>query len=35
MRGVTAISLDGRPVAGREIPLADDGQEHRIAVVLG
>ncbi len=35
MRGVTAISLDGQPVAGREIPLADDGQTHTIAVVLG
>ena len=35
MRGVTAISLDGQPVTGREIPLADDGGEHRIAVVLG
>ncbi len=35
MRGVTSISLDGGPVAGREIPLADDGREHRIAVVLG
>jgi len=35
MRGVTEISLDGAPVASREIPLADDGREHRIAVVLG
>ncbi len=35
MRGVTSISLDGGPVAGREIPLADDGREHRIFVVLG
>ena len=35
MRGVTEISLDGAPVTGREIPLADDGREHRIAVVLG
>ncbi len=35
MRGVTSISLDGGPVSGREIPLADDGREHRIAVVLG
>jgi len=29
MRGVTEISLDGGPVAGREIPLADDGREQR------
>jgi len=35
MRGVTSISLDGVPVTGREIPLADDGREHRIGVVLG
>jgi cyclic beta-1,2-glucan synthetase len=35
MRGVTHISLDGGPVDGREIPLADDGREHQIAVVLG
>ncbi|HEV2065018.1 MAG TPA: glucoamylase family protein, partial [Thermoanaerobaculia bacterium] len=35
MRGVTSISLDGAPVTGREIPLADDGREHQIAVVLG
>jgi cyclic beta-1,2-glucan synthetase len=35
MRGVTSMSLDGGPVTGREIPLADDGREHRIAVVLG
>jgi cyclic beta-1,2-glucan synthetase len=35
MRGVTAISLDGQPVSGREIPLVDDGGVHTIAVVLG
>jgi cyclic beta-1,2-glucan synthetase len=35
MGGVTQISLDGGPVDGREIPLADDGREHQIAVVLG
>ncbi len=35
MRGVTSISLDGEPITGREIPLVDDGREHRIAVVLG
>ncbi|MEX0879489.1 MAG: glucoamylase family protein [Thermoanaerobaculia bacterium] len=35
MRGVTAISLDGQPVSGREIPLSDDGGAHTIAVVLG
>ncbi len=35
MRGVTSISLDGGPVTGKEIPLADDGREHRIEVVLG
>ncbi len=35
MRGVTSISLDGGPVTGSGIPLADDGREHEIAVVLG
>jgi cyclic beta-1,2-glucan synthetase len=35
MRGVTEISVDGAAVEGREIPLADDGREHRIAVLLG
>ncbi len=35
MRGVTSISLDGAPVEGCEVPLFDDGREHRIAVVLG
>ena len=35
-RGVSRISLDGRPIA-REmlIPLCDDGSEHRVEVVLG
>jgi len=32
---VTSVSLDDIPVTGREIPLADDGLEHRITVVLG
>jgi hypothetical protein len=32
---VTSVSLDEIPVTGREIPLADDGREHRITVVLG
>jgi hypothetical protein len=27
---VTSVSLDDIPVTGREIPLADDGREHRI-----
>jgi cellobiose phosphorylase len=35
MRGVTRIALDDGPVSGREIPLVDDGREHRIAVELG
>ena len=35
MRGVASITLDDGPVAGREIPLADDGREHRISVILG
>ena len=35
MRGVSSISLDGSPLAKGEIPLADDGREHSIVVVLG
>ncbi len=35
MRGVARITIDGQPLEGRDIPLADDGLEHRIAVVLG
>jgi cyclic beta-1,2-glucan synthetase len=34
-RGVRLAELDGQPVTTREIPLADDGAEHRIRVVLG
>ncbi len=34
-RGIARIVLDGEEVHGREIPLADDGREHRIAVELG
>jgi cyclic beta-1,2-glucan synthetase len=34
-RGVTRLELDGVPVAGGSIPLADDGGVHRVHVVLG
>jgi cyclic beta-1,2-glucan synthetase len=34
-RGVQEISLDGRPLAAAKVQLADDGQEHEIAVQLG
>jgi len=36
-RGVTCVELDGEalPQARTEIPLADDGQTHRVRVVLG
>jgi cyclic beta-1,2-glucan synthetase len=34
-RGIATISLDGEPAATGWIPLADDGSEHRITVVLG
>ncbi|HEY8019829.1 MAG TPA: glycosyl hydrolase family 65 protein, partial [Thermoanaerobaculia bacterium] len=34
-RGVTKVTLDGGEIQVREIPLADDGKEHRIEVVLG
>ncbi|HEY8021145.1 MAG TPA: glucoamylase family protein [Thermoanaerobaculia bacterium] len=34
-RGVVKITVDGEEIEEREIPLADDGREHRIGVVLG
>ncbi len=34
-RGVQRVELDGAPLAGREIPLLDDGQEHAVRVVMG
>jgi cyclic beta-1,2-glucan synthetase len=35
-RGVSQLSLDGAPLPGEAlIPLADDGGEHRVQVVLG
>ncbi len=34
-RGVASAELDGRPLGGAAIPLADDGATHRVRVVLG
>jgi cyclic beta-1,2-glucan synthetase len=34
-QGVRSSELDGRPLAGNTVPLVDDGQEHRLRVVLG
>ena len=34
-RGVASAELDGSPVDPAAIPLADDGGEHRVRVVLG
>ncbi|MBX6313467.1 MAG: glycosyl transferase family 36, partial [Isosphaeraceae bacterium] len=34
-RGVPLITLDGQAHEGGEIPLADDGREHEVRVVLG
>jgi len=34
-RGVVSAELDGSPVDPAAIPLADDGGEHRVRVVLG
>ncbi|MBX6313353.1 MAG: hypothetical protein IRY99_10630 [Isosphaeraceae bacterium] len=34
-RGVRTITLDDQPREGGEIPLADDGHEHVVRVVLG
>lgn len=33
--GVSEITLDGMVLEGVEIPLTDDGREHRVSVVLG
>jgi cyclic beta-1,2-glucan synthetase len=33
--GVAAVWLDGVAVEGRKIPLADDGREHQVRIVLG
>ena len=36
-RGIVSVEIDGAmlPKGGREIPLVDDGQAHRIRVVMG
>ena len=35
-RGVASISVDGKGITGRtNIPLADDGAEHQVLIVLG
>jgi cyclic beta-1,2-glucan synthetase len=34
-RGVAEATLDGQPVDATAIPLADDGREHAVRVVLG
>jgi cyclic beta-1,2-glucan synthetase len=33
--GVTRVTLDGVPVPGAVVPLADDGREHAVQVRLG
>ncbi len=34
-RGVKQVTLDGKPLSGAEIPLAEDGQWHEVRVVMG
>jgi cyclic beta-1,2-glucan synthetase len=34
-RGISEVELDGRPIAGAEVPLVDDGRTHTLAVALG
>ncbi|HEX6911973.1 MAG TPA: hypothetical protein VF142_16345, partial [Longimicrobium sp.] len=34
-RGVKRLTLDGQPLPAAKVPLADDGNEHEIAVQLG
>jgi cyclic beta-1,2-glucan synthetase len=33
--GVESIAVDGRPLEGSVVPLADDGREHEVSVRLG
>ena len=32
---VAAVELDGAPLQGCRVPLADDGQRHEVRVVIG
>jgi cyclic beta-1,2-glucan synthetase len=34
-RGVERVELDGGDMAGADIPIADDGREHTVRVLLG
>ncbi len=34
-RGITRITIDGRPLEGNLIPAFGDGQKHRVEVVMG
>jgi len=34
-RGVKQMTLDGEPLSGRDIPLAGDGGQHRVHVLMG
>ena len=34
-RGVRSVTADGQPAAGGRVPLRDDGQAHKVRVVLG
>jgi hypothetical protein len=34
-RGMRQLTLDGQPCAGTEVPLADDGHDHEVRVLLG
>jgi cyclic beta-1,2-glucan synthetase len=33
-RGIARVQLDGRPIDGIKVPLADDGQTHEVVVTL-
>jgi cyclic beta-1,2-glucan synthetase len=34
-RGVKLVEIDGVAAAGQDIPIANDGAEHAVRVVLG
>jgi cyclic beta-1,2-glucan glucanotransferase len=34
-RGVAQVTLDGKVLPGSEIPLLEDGNEHRVDILMG
>lgn len=34
-KGVKSVKVDGREIAGNVVPVFDDGQVHRVEVIMG